>query len=192
MSGVMKSLRIAGVFLLVFTVVTGVVYPSVVTGVGQVLFRDEANGSLIVVDGRVVGCELIGQQFEGREYFWSRPSMTGEYPYNVLGSVGSNKSPAGEELEGIVAERVSVMKEANPSQTGAVPVDLVTASASGLDPHISVAAAEYQAQRVADARGMAVEDVMVCVKAQTEGRTFGFLGEPRVNVVQLNLMLDAL
>lgn len=188
----MKSLRIAGVFLLVFTVVTGVIYPSVVTGVGQVLFRDEANGSLIVVDGRVVGSELIGQQFEGREYFWSRPSMTGEYPYNVLGSVGSNKSPAGEELEGIVAERVSVMKEANPSQTGAVPVDLVTASASGLDPHISVAAAEYQAQRVADARGMAVADVMVCVKAQTEGRTFGFLGEPRVNVVQLNLMLDAL
>ncbi|MEG0012882.1 MAG: potassium-transporting ATPase subunit KdpC [Cellulosilyticaceae bacterium] len=179
-------------FLLVFTIITGVIYPGAVTVLGQTLFSHEANGSLIKKDGMIIGSELIGQSFIDEKYFWARPSMTGDYPYNALGSAGSNQSPAGETLEKTMAKRVKILQEAHKGQTEAIPVDLVTASASGLDPHISVASAIYQAERVAKCRNLEVEEVVSLIKEHTQGRQLGFLGEERVNVVSLNLSLDDL
>jgi K+-transporting ATPase ATPase C chain len=187
---IMAQLRPALVLLVTFTVITGVVYPLLVTGIAQALFPHQANGSLIVEDGKVVGSELIGQPFDDPKYFWSRPSATSPFPYNAAASSGSNLGPTNPALIKAVQERVDALRAADPGNTAPVPVDLVTASASGLDPHISPAAALYQVRRVARARGMAEDAVQAVVERHTEGRQFGYLGEPRVNVLLLNLALD--
>ncbi len=184
-------LRPAIVLFLVLTLVTGVVYPLVITGISQLAFPRAANGSLIDRDGTVVASRLIGQQFTKPEYFWSRPSATGPYPYNAGLSSGSNQGPLNPALTDAVKQRVEALRAADPGNTLPVPVDLVTASGSGLDPQISVAAAEYQIARVARARNMRPESVRALVERHTEGRLLGFLGEPAVNVVELNLDLDA-
>jgi K+-transporting ATPase ATPase C chain len=171
--------------LVVFTVITGVAYPLVVTGIAQVAFKDQANGSLISRDGKIVGSSLIGQPFSDPKYFWSRPSATSPIPYNGAASSGSNQGPTNAAFIDAVKERVSRF-EARP-----VPVDLATASGSGLDPHISPAAAEFQVARVAKARGMQESALRELVQEHTERRQLGILGEPRVNVLRLNLALDA-
>ena len=176
--------------LLLLTAITGVAYPLVVTGIAQVAFPRQANGSLIVKDRKVLGSELIGQQFSDPKHFWGRASATSPYPYNAASSSGSNQGPANPALGDAVAGRVKALKDADPGNTNPIPVDLVTASASGLDPHISVAAAEYQVARVARARGLAPDSVRAAVARHTEDRQLGFLGEPRVNVLALNLDLD--
>ena len=190
------QLRPALVSLALLILVTGVVYPLVVTGVAQVVFHRQANGSLIEQDGKVVGSELIGQAFDDPGYFWGRPSATGPFPYNAAASSGSNLGPSNDALTEAVQARIDALAAADQAlgidNTAPVPVDLVTASGSGLDPHISPAAAEYQVQRVARARGLDVEQVRLLVAEHTEGRQLGFLGEPRVNVLKLNLALDAL
>jgi K+-transporting ATPase ATPase C chain len=182
--------RPAIVSLLLFTVVTGVAYPLLVTGIAQLLFPDQANGSLIEVDGRAVGSALIGQPFSDPKYFWTRPSATGPYPYNAAASSGSNQGPLNPALHEAVAGRIKALQEADPDNKQPIPVDLVTASGSGLDPHISPAAAAYQMARVAKARGMTPEQVRMLVEQHTQGRQLGLLGEPRVNVLLLNLALD--
>lgn len=182
-------LRTAVLLLLTMTVLTGVVYPLAVTLVAQVIFPHRANGSLIRVDDKVVGSELIGQAFADARSFWNRPSATTP-AYNGGASSGSNLGPTNPDLLKAVAERVEALKQAHPEQTGPVPADLVMASGSGLDPHITPAAARYQAKRVADARSMPLEFVLAEINAATEGRAFGVLGEPRVNVLKLNLSLD--
>jgi K+-transporting ATPase ATPase C chain len=176
--------------LVVLSVLCGVVYPIVVWGISQAAFRNAANGSLVERDGKVVASTLIGQSFSDPKHFWSRPSATAPQPYNGASSTGSNLGPRNPALADAVADRSKALREADPGNTAPVPVDLVTASASGLDPHISIAAAEYQVPRVANARGMSADDVRKLVQANTEGRTFAVLGEPRVNVVMLNLALD--
>jgi len=176
--------------LFALTLVTGVVYPLVVWGIAQGAFPDQANGSLIERDGKAVASRLIGQSFSDPRYFWSRPSATSPQPYNGAASSGSNLGPRNQALADAVAERIKALHDADPGNGAPVPVDLVTASASGLDPHISVAAAEYQVARVARARGLAPDAVDRLVADNTEGRTFGLLGEPRVNVVMLNQGLD--
>lgn len=183
-----SQVRPAFFILLIFTVITGVVYPLVVTGVAQVIFPSQANGSLIFVDGNPVGSELIGQQFDDPKYFWGRPSAAG---YNASASSGSNYGPLNPALLDVVQTRIDDLKAADPHNKLPIPVDLVTASASGLDPHISIAAATYQVARVAAARGWSEADVQSLVDQYTEGRQFGFLGEPRVNVLLLNLALDS-
>ena len=187
-----SQLRPAFFMFLILTVITGVIYPLVVTGIAQVVFPHQANGSLIVIDGKTYGSELIGQQFDDPEYFWGRPSATSPKPYNAASSSGSNLGPTNPALISTVAERVKALHAADPANTLPIPVDLVTASASGLDPHISVASALYQVRRVATARGLSEAEVRSLVKKYTEGRQFGFLGEPRVNVLSLNLALDGL
>ncbi len=194
-----RDFRAAAVLLLVLSVITGLAYPLLVTGVAQVAFPAKANGSLIesggkpVQDGaRAVGSELIGQTFADPKHFWSRPSATSPYPYNASASSGSNQGPLNPALTDAVTARVKALRDADPGNTAAVPADLVTASASGLDPHISPAAAEYQLARVAKARGLAADKVRALVAQATEERQLGFLGEPRVNVLRLNLALDAL
>lgn len=186
----MTLVRQSVLIFLVLTVITGVIYPLVVTGVAQVVFSHQANGSLIEREGKVVGSELIGQQFDDPKYFSSRPSATGPTPYNAAASTGSNYGPTNPAQIDAVRGRVEDLKQANPEQSEKIPVDLVTASGSGLDPHISPAAAEFQIPRVAKARGLDEEPVREQVLAHTEGRTFGLLGEPRVNVLELNLALD--
>jgi K+-transporting ATPase KdpC subunit len=166
-----------------------VIYPLVVTGIAQVVFPHQANGSLIVVDGKAYGSELIGQQFDDPRYFWGRPSAAG---YNAAASSGSNYGPANPALMEMVQVRIDALEAADPENTLPIPVDLVTASASGLDPHISVAAALYQVSRVAAVRGLSEAEVRALVEEYTEGRQFGFLGEPRVNVLLLNMALDEL
>lgn len=185
-------LRPAVLLLLSFTVLTGAVYPLVVTGFARLLFPDQAAGSLIMRDGRAVGSSLIGQSFTDPKYFWSRPSATGTYPYNAAVSSGTNQGPLNPALADAVQQRVAALRAADPQNAAPVPVDLVTASASGLDPHISVAAAEYQLQRVARARVVAPETLQALITQHTEGRWLGFLGEPRVNVLKLNLALQGL
>jgi K+-transporting ATPase ATPase C chain len=172
--------------LVVMTVVTGVVYPLLVTGFAQVLFKDKANGSLIQKDGKVLGSSLIGQPFSDPKYFWSRPSATSPQPYNGASSSGSNQGPTNPALLDAVKERISKL------ETKPVPADLVTASGSGLDPHISPAAARYQIARVAKARKVPEDKLLELVEKHTQGRQLGLLGEPRVNVLELNLALDAL
>jgi K+-transporting ATPase ATPase C chain len=187
----MKNLiRPALSLFVLLTAITGVAYPLLVTGAAQLAFPTQAAGSLIVKDGKPVGSSLIGQNFADPKYFWGRPSATAPMPYNGVGSGGSNLGPLNPALVDAVKGRVDALKAADPGNTALVPVDLVTASASGLDPHISVAAAEYQAARVARVRGMAPEAVHKLVERHTEGRMLGFLGEPRVNVLALNLALD--
>jgi K+-transporting ATPase ATPase C chain len=176
--------------LAVLTILTGVVYPLVVTGVAEVVFPHQAHGSLITHDGRAVGSELIGQAFSGPRYFWGRPSATTPMPYNAGSSGGSNLGPINPDLGKQVKERVAALRAADPGNTWPVPVDLVTASASGLDPDISPAAAEFQVPRVARARGLAESAVRDLVSAHTSPRFLGVLGEPRVSVLQLNLALD--
>jgi len=176
--------------LIVLTVLTGVVYPLVTWGVAQLAFPRAANGGLIETNGQAVGSSLIGQPFDDPKYFWSRPSATAPMPYNGAASSGSNQGPRNPALADAVKQRIKALRDADPANAAAVPADLVTASASGLDPHISVAAAEFQLPRVARARGVAAESVRALVDRNTAGRTFGLLGEPRVNVVELNLMLD--
>jgi len=189
----MRSLlRPAIVGLILFTFLTGVVYPLLITGIVQAAFPLQANGSLIEQDGIVRGSSLIGQQFDDPRYFWSRPSATGPFPYNAAASSGSNLGPTNPALAEAVQARIAALKETDPQNTTAFPVDLVTASGSGLDPHISVAAAVYQVPRVAKARGMDEEAVRALVEQYTQQRQFGILGEPRVNVLELNLALDGL
>ncbi|QXP83633.1 potassium-transporting ATPase subunit KdpC [Methylococcus sp. Mc7] len=177
--------------LLVWTVITGVLYPAVVTHLGQLLFPHQANGSLIEKDGKPLGSELIGQPFGDPKYFWSRPSATAPYAYNAGASSGSNQGPTNPALAEAIKERVQALRDADPGNPAPVPVDLVTASGSGLDPHISPAAAAYQVARVARVRNLSESVVKELVARHTEGRQFGFLGEPRVNVLMLNLALDA-
>ena len=177
--------------LVLLTLVTGVVYPLAVTGVAQLSFAAQARGSLIVHDGTTVGSSLIGQPFSDVRYFWSRPSATSPMPYNAGASSGSNLGPLHPALHDAVKARIEALRSADSTNALPIPVDLVTASGSGLDPHISPAAAEYQVERVARARGVAAGDVRVLVAAHTARRQLGFLGEPRVNVLELNLALDA-
>jgi len=187
----MKNLiRPALSLFVLLTAVTGVAYPLLVTGAAQVAFPAQAAGSLVVKDGKPIGSSLIGQNFTDPKYFWGRPSATAPMPYNGTGSGGSNLGPLNPALVDAVKGRVDALKSADSGSTALVPVDLVTTSASGLDPHISVAAAEYQAARVARVRGMAPEAVHKLVERHTEGRMLGFLGEPRVNVLALNVALD--
>jgi K+-transporting ATPase ATPase C chain len=182
--------RPAIVLLALFTLLTGIVYPLAVTGLVQVIFPTQANGSLIEQNGRIVGSALIGQPFDDPRYFWGRPSATAPFPYNAAASSGSNLGPSNPALFEAVQARIAALQAADPSNTQTVPVDLVTASGSGLDPHISIAAALYQAPRVARVRGLPAEAVGQFMAKYTEDRRFGFLGEPRVNVLKLNLALD--
>jgi potassium-transporting ATPase KdpC subunit len=184
-------LRQTVLVFLALTLVTGVAYPVLITVMAQVAFSQQANGSLIERDGKLIGSELIGQQFDAPKYFWSRPSATSP-AYNGGASTGSNYGPTNPAQLDAVKQRAEAVKKANPSQTDLVPIDLVTASGSGLDPQISPAAAEYQVTRVAQARGLDPQRVRELVVEHTRGRTFGVLGEPRVNVLGLNLALDDL
>jgi potassium-transporting ATPase KdpC subunit len=184
------QLRPALVLFVALSVLTGLVYPLAVTGIAQVAFPDKANGSLVTQGGKVVGSTLIGQSFSDPKHFWSRPSATSPMPYNAANSAGSNQGPLNPALADAVKSRVAALREADPGNDKPVPVDLVTASASGLDPHISRAAADYQLARVAKARGATEADVGRLVDAHTEWPWLGFLGEARVNVLALNLALD--
>jgi K+-transporting ATPase ATPase C chain len=183
-------IRPALVLLIVMSVLTGLIYPAVVTGIAQLVFPRQANGSLIVRDGKVVGSSLIGQPFDDPKYFWGRPSATSPFPYNAASSSGSNQGPTNPALYDAVKGRVEALRTADPGNTAPVPVDLVTASGSGLDPHISPAAALYQVGRVAKVRKLDESAVRQLVERHTEGRQLGVLGEPRVNVLTLNLALD--
>jgi K+-transporting ATPase ATPase C chain len=185
-----KELRAALIAIVVFTVLTGLLYPLAVTAVARVIFPNQARGSLILREGRAVGSELIGQPFDDPKYFWGRPSATGPFPYNAGASSGSNLGPTAKALREAVAKRIAALREADPGASGPIPVDLVTASGSGLDPHISPAAAEYQVRRVARVRGVDEGAVRSLVQRFTQGRQFGIFGEPRVNVLRLNLALD--
>ncbi|MHB8086565.1 MAG: potassium-transporting ATPase subunit KdpC [Dehalococcoidia bacterium] len=180
------SLKILGLFVLI----TGIIYPLLVTGIAQLVFNHQANGSLIVKDGKNNGSELIGQPFSDPHYFWGRLSATSPFPYNASSSSGSNLGPSNPSLLDNVNERIKALKAVDPSNAALIPVDLVTSSGSGLDPHISLAAAEYQSARVARYRSMSDAAVKALVLKYTEGRQFGVLGEPRVNVLLLNLALD--
>lgn len=186
----LRQLRTAIILIVLLTCITGLLYPLVVTGVAQLVFPAKANGSLIQKDGKLLGSELVGQQFSDPKYFWSRLSATGPYAYNAGASSGSNYGALNPALLDAVKKRVQDLKAADPQNTQPIPVDLVTSSGSGLDPHISVAAAQYQISRVARARGKNEETVRSLVDQYTEGRQLGFLGEPRVNVLKLNLALD--
>jgi len=188
----MAELRTAFLMLLALTGVTGVAYPLAVTGIAQLVFPSQANGSLVAVDGKPVGSALIGQPFDDPRYFWSRPSATGGFPNNSSASSGSNQGPLSDALRDAVKARIEALRAADPGNTAPVPVDLVTASGSGLDPHISPAAAAYQLGRVARARGLQPAAVEGLVAEHTEGRFLGVLGEPCVNVLGLNLALDRL
>ena len=189
----MKTLiRPAVTLFILLSLITGLIYPLLVTGISQLLLPDQAAGSLIERDGKLIGSRLIGQNFTDPKYFWGRPSATGPYPYNAAASGGSNLGPLNPALKDMVAARVQALRNADPGNTQPAPVDLVTASGSGLDPHISPAAAEYQVARVARIRGVSPAVVRDAVAQQTQGRQWGILGEVRVNVLELNLALDHL
>jgi K+-transporting ATPase ATPase C chain len=185
-----KLLRQASMLLLLLTGITGVIYPLVVTGFGQVLFAHAANGSVIERDGHALGSALIGQAFNAPRYFWSRPSATAPFANNPAASAASNLGSTNGALLAAVKQRVAALRAADPDNTSLLPVDLVTQSASGVDPHISPAAAHYQLARVARARAMAPAEVARLIDRATSARQLGVLGEPRVNVLQLNLLLD--
>ena len=180
------------VLFLLMTVITGIAYPLVVTGLGQLLFPSQASGSLISKEGKVIGSRLIGQSFSDPKYFWSRPSATAPQSYNALASSGSNQGPLNPALTDAVKSRIDALHAADPTNKAPVPVDLVTASGSGLDPEVSLAAANYQAARVARVRGLSSEAVQGLIASHSQGKLMGLIGEPRVNVLELNLALDAL
>lgn len=186
----LKHLRTSIISIVLFTVLTGLLYPLAVTGIAQLIFPGKANGSMIVKDGKSLGSELIGQSFSDPKYFWSRPSATGPFAYNAGASSGSNYGTLNPALLDALNRRIKDLKDADPQNTNPIPVDLVTASGSGLDPHISVAAALYQLPRVARNRNMSEEKIRTLVDQFTEDRQLGFLGEPRVNVLKLNLALN--
>jgi potassium-transporting ATPase KdpC subunit len=188
----LASLRPAVVLFLLLTALTGLLYPLIVTALAQLLFPQQAAGSIVTRDGRAVGSRLIGQSFGDRRYFWSRPSATAPQPYNGAASGGANLGPLNPQLTDAVRTRIAALRAADPANSAPVPIDLVTASASGLDPEISVAAANYQAARVARARGLPAERLRALIAQHSEGRLLGVIGEPRVNVLELNLALDAL
>ena len=185
-----KHLRVSIIVLLLMTALTGILYPLAVTGIAQLIFPAKANGSLIVQNGRKLGSKLIGQPFSDPKYFWSRLSATSPFQYNAASSSGSNYGPLNPALVDAAKKRIQDLKNADPQNNQPIPVDLVTASCSGLDPHISVAAAEYQVDRVARARKLNALQVTELVNKNTDGRLLGFIGEPRVNVLLLNLALD--
>ena len=185
------QLRPALTLFVLLSLLTGLAYPLLVTGIAQVAFADRANGSLIVRDGKAVGSDLIGQSFSDPKHFWSRPSATSPMPYNAANSSGSNQGPANPALANAVKARIAALRDADPGNTAPVPGDLVTASASGLDPHISRAAADYQAARVARNRSLPEARVRELIEQHTEGPLLGFIGEPRVHVLRLNLALEA-
>lgn len=187
-----RLIRNAVSLLLLMTVITGLVYPFAVTGLAQLLFPHQANGSLILRDGKPAGSVLIGQAFTDPKYFWGRPSATTPQPYNGTASGGSNLGPTNPALTAAVKQRIAALRAADPGNDAPVPVDLVTASGSGLDPGISPAAAQYQVRRVARARDLPLAEVQAMVDRYTHGRQFGVLGEARVNVLELNLALDKL
>jgi potassium-transporting ATPase KdpC subunit len=184
--------RPAIVSLAIFTLLTGILYPLAITAIAQVAFPHQANGSLIIIDAQALGSELIGQPFDDPRYFWCRPSATFPYPYNAAASTGSNLGPSNPAFIETVQKRVATLSAADPQNVLSIPVDLVTASASGLDPHISLAAAQYQVARVARARGMSEQTVVEFVNRYTQNRLFGLFGEPRVNVLLLNMALDGI
>ena len=188
----LKQLKPVFMVFLLLTVVTGIVYPLLVTGVAQLVFPEKANGSLMRSEGGYAGSELIGQPFDEPKYFWGRLSATPDFPYNSASSSGSNMGPSNPALVEAVKARVEALQKADPGNQSSIPIDLVTSSGSGLDPHISPAAALYQASRVARFRGLSEERVRTLVDQFTEPRQWGFLGEPRVNVLRLNLALDGL
>lgn len=188
----LKELKPAAVVFGLLTVLTGAAYPALITGIAQGVFPSQANGSLIVREGKTVGSRLIGQTFSDPGHFWGRPSATAPMPFNAAASGGSNQGPRNPALQEAVKERIAALKASDPTQAAAIPVDLVTASGSGLDPHISVAAAQWQAPRIARVRHLPESQVRELIASQTEGRQLGILGEPRVNVLELNLALDAL
>lgn len=185
-----EHIRPALMMLAILTILTGLMYPLTVTGLAQLLFPEQANGSLSVRDGKVIGSRLIGQYFDKPEYFWGRPSATAPFPYNAAASGGSNLGPTNPALVDAVKARAAALHAADPGNTSPIPVDLVTASGSGLDPHISPAAALYQVKRVSRARGLNEDTVYELLIRHTEGRQLGVLGERRVNVLELNLALD--
>ena len=188
----LKIIRPVIVSLFVFTVITGILYPFAVTGIAQLFFPVQANGSVIVKNGKPAGSSLIGQPFDRPKYFWGRLSATSPFPYNSASSSGSNRAQTNPDLLKQVHRRISTLQDAAPQAFATVPADLATASGSGLDPHISPAAAEYQIKRVAKARGLDEAQVRTLVMNYTEGRQLGILGEPRVNVLKLNLAIDEL
>lgn len=186
----LKHIRPAIISILLFTGITGIAYPLAVTGLAQILFPWKANGSLLYRDGRTIGSRLIGQPFSELKYFWSRPSATGPFAYNAGASTGSNYGPLNPALVDRIQKRIHDLRIADPQNVQRIPIDLVTASGSGLDPHLSVAGARYQVSRVARARNVSEEVIRDLVNRHTEGRQLGFLGESRVNVLELNLALD--
>ena len=186
----MKTMRPVLISLIVFTILTGIIYPLAVTGIAQLFFPAQANGSIILKDGKPVGSALIGQPFDHPKYFWGRLSATAPFPYNAAASSGSNLAQSNPALLEQAKGRIAALRDADPEAPVSVPADLVTASGSGLDPQISPAAAAYQINRVARARGLDVAKVRTLVAHYTEGRQFGILGEPRINVLKLNLALD--
>jgi K+-transporting ATPase ATPase C chain len=192
MSTLTQSLRPAVSLFVVLTALTGLAYPLIVTGVSQTIAPDSANGSLLYHGDQVIGSKLIGQEFTDPAYLWSRPSATGTAPYNGQASGGSNLGPLNPDLAKAVQERIAKLHEVDPTNTALVPIDLVTASGSGLDPNISPNAAKYQAARIATLRGVTVSQVQTVIDKNTEGRQFGLFGEPRVNVLQVNIDLDQL
>jgi K+-transporting ATPase ATPase C chain len=187
-----RTVRPAASLLIVMTVALGLVYPLVITGIAKLAFPRQAAGSLLSRDGKLVGSRLIGQSFADPKYFWGRPSATTPQPYNGIASTGSNLGPLNPALIDNVKAAAKALREADPENTNPVPVDLVTASASGLDPDVSLAGAHYQATRVARVRGLPLARVETLIDAHRQGRLLGLLGEPRVNVLELNLALDAL
>jgi K+-transporting ATPase KdpC subunit len=188
----LEQLKPAIVLLVLLSVLLGILYPLAVTGIAQVVFPSQANGSLLLDQGRVVGSQLIGQPFDAPQYFWGRLSATSPFPDNAASSSGSNLGPSNPDLVQEVQGRIDDLKKVDPGNSLPIPVDLVTSSGSGLDPDISVAAALYQVPRVARVRGLSEQAVRSLVQQHVQGRQFGILGEPRVNVLELNLALDAL
>lgn len=188
----LKQIKIAFILLLLMTILTGIIYPLLVTGVGQLIFPREANGSLIYQNNKIIGSALMGQYFTDPQYFWGRPSATQPYPYNAIASAGSNLGPSNPALLKLIKQRIDILRQADPQNNNPIPVDLITASASGLDPDISPLAAFYQVNRVAKARGLPVVQVNHLVQQMIEYPSFYFLGEPKVNVLKLNLALNKL
>ena len=185
-----NQVRPAIVSIAIFTLLTGIFYPLVITGIAQLIFPHQANGSLIIRKDQVIGSELIGQQFDDPRYFWGRLSATSPFPYNAAASAGSNFGPMNQALTDQVSARIATLKAGDPTNDPPIPADLVTASGSGLDPNISIAAALYQVRRVATARGLSEEVVRSLIESNTQERQFGLLGEPRINVLELNLAID--